>query len=126
MNKYQILLEYVGTKYVGWQSQKNGRSIQNTVQLYLSKLLKKKITIYGAGRTDSGVHAIEQSAHFDSRIKILDIKKKIKSLNFFLNPKNISILDIKKKNGNFHARYSAKERIYKYIILNRASPPSID
>ena len=50
MNKYQILLEYVGTKYVGWQSQKNGRSIQNTVQLYLSKLLKKKITIYGAGR----------------------------------------------------------------------------
>ena len=48
MNKYQILLEYVGTKYVGWQSQKNGRSIQNTVQLYLSKLLKKKITIYGA------------------------------------------------------------------------------
>ena len=77
MNKYQILLEYVGTKYVGWQSQKNGRSIQNTVQLYLSKLLKKKITIYGAGRTDSGVHAIEQSAHFD-------VTEKIQNLNKFL------------------------------------------
>ena len=86
MNKYQILLEYVGTKYVGWQSQKNGRSIQNTVQLYLSKLLKKKITIYGAGRTDSGVHAIEQSAHFYYKEKLTNIPKLIKSLNFFLNP----------------------------------------
>ena len=77
MNKYQILLEYVGTKYVGWQSQKNGRSIQNTVQLYLSKLLKKKITIYGAGRTDSGVHAIEQSAHFYYKEKLTNIPKLI-------------------------------------------------
>ena len=126
MFRYQILVEYDGKKFVGWQFQKKGKSIQKTIQFELSKLFKNKITIYGAGRTDSGVHAIEQSAHFDSEIEILDIKKKIKSLNFFLNPKNISILDIKKKNGNFHARYSAKERIYKYIILNRASPPSID
>ena len=126
MFRYQILVEYDGKKFVGWQFQKKGKSIQKTIQFELSKLFKNKITIYGAGRSDSGVHAVEQSAHFDSEIEILDIKKKIKSLNFFLNPKNISILDIKKKNGNFHARYSAKERIYKYIILNRASPPSID
>ena len=122
MFRYQILVEYDGKKFVGWQFQKKGKSIQKTIQFELSKLFKNKITIYGAGRTDSGVHAVEQSAHFDSEIEILDIKKKIKSLNFFLNPKNISILDIKKKNGNFHARYSAKERIYKYIILNQISP----
>ena len=126
MFRYQILLEYDGKNFSGWQIQKKGKSVQEIVQFELSKLFKNKINIYGSGRTDKGVHAIEQSAHFDIRIKILDIKKKIKSLNFFLNPKNISILDIKKKNGNFHARYSAKERIYKYIILNRASPPSID
>ena len=126
MFRYQVLLEYDGKSFVGWQIQKKGKSVQEIVQFELSKLFKNKINIYGSGRTDKGVHAIEQSAHFDRRIKILDIKKKIKSLNFFLNPKNISILNIKKKNSNFHARYSAKERIYKYIILNRASPPSID
>lgn len=126
MNKYQILLEYVGTKYVGWQSQKNGRSIQNTVQLYLSKLLKKKITIYGAGRTDSGVHAIEQSAHFYYKEKLTNIPKLIKSLNFFLNKKEISILIIKKKNINFHARHSAKERTYNYLIRNSISQSVIN
>ena len=97
MFRYQILLEYDGKSFVGWQTQKKGKSVQEIVQFELSRLFKNKITIYGSGRTDKGVHAIEQSAHFDSRIKILDIKKKIKSLNFFLNPKNISILDIKKK-----------------------------
>ena len=125
MFRYQILLEYDGKSFVGWQIQKKGKSEEEIVQFELSKLFKNKINIYGSGRTDKGVHAIEQSAHFDRRIKILDIKKKIKSL-IFLNPKIISILNIKKKNNNFHARYSAKERIYKYIILNRASPPSID
>ena len=89
MNKYQILLEYVGTKYVGWQSQKNGRSIQNTVQLYLSKLLKKKITNYGAGRTDSGVHAIEQSAHFYYKEKITNIPKSVSYTHLTLPTKRI-------------------------------------
>ena len=126
MFRYQILIEYDGKNFVGWQIQKKGKSVQEIIQFELSRLFKNKIVVYGSGRTDKGVHAIEQSAHFDSRIKILDIKKKIKSLNFFLNPKGISILNIKKKNNKFHARYSAKERIYKYIILNRASPPSID
>jgi len=126
MFRYQILIEYDGKNFVGWQIQKKGKSVQEIIQFELSRLFKNKIVVYGSGRTDKGVHAIEQSAHFDNRIKILDIKKKIKSLNFFLNPKNISILNIKKKNNNFHARYSAKERIYKYIILNRTSPPSID
>ena len=101
MFRYQILLEYDGKSFVGWQIQKKGKSVQEIVQLELSRLFKNKITIYGSGRTDKGVHAIEQSAHFDNRIKILDIKKKIKSLNFFLNPKNISILNIKKKIATF-------------------------
>ena len=126
MNRYQILIEYEGTKFVGWQTQRNGKSIQKSIQVILSKLLKKKISIYGAGRTDKGVHAIEQSAHFDNEKKIYDIPKLIKSLNFFLNKKNISILNIKKKNTNFHARHSAKKRSYIYIIRNSSSPSVIN
>ena len=84
MYRYQILIEYVGTYFVGWQIQKKGKSIQKTVQSILSKLLKEKIILHGSGRTDAGVHAIEQSAHFDVKKKIQNINKTIKSLNFFL------------------------------------------
>tara|TARA_Y100000739_G_scaffold157584_1_gene136175 strand:- start:579 stop:1319 length:741 start_codon:yes stop_codon:yes gene_type:complete len=126
MYRYQILIEYVGTSYVGWQIQKNGNSIQKTIQLALSKILGKKIIIYGSGRTDAGVHAIEQSAHFDIKNQIENIDRTVKSLNFFLNNKMISIIKIKKKNINFHARHSAKKRIYLYIIQNRLSPSTIN
>ncbi len=126
MYRYQILIEYVGTSYVGWQIQKNGNSIQKTIQLALSKILGKKIILYGSGRTDAGVHAVEQSAHFDIKNKIQNIDRIIKSLNFFLNNKMISIIKIKKKNINFHARHSAKKRIYLYIIQNRLSPSTIN
>jgi len=126
MYRYQILIEYVGTSYVGWQIQKNGNSIQKTIQLALSKVLGKKIILYGSGRTDAGVHAIEQSAHFDIKNQIQNIDRTVKSLNFFLNNKMISIIKIKKKNINFHARHSAKKRIYLYIIQNRLSPSTIN
>ena len=126
MHRYQILIEYVGTSFVGWQIQKKGNSIQKVVQITLSKLLKQKILLYGSGRTDKGVHAYEQSAHFDVKNKIQNIDKIIKSLNYFLNNKMISIINIKKKNNNFHARYSAKERIYLYIIRNRLSPSIVN
>jgi len=126
MHRYQILIEYVGTPFVGWQIQKKGKSVQKTIQLTLSKLLKQKIILYGSGRTDAGVHSLEQSAHFDIKNKIQNIDKMIKSLNFFLNKKMISIINIKKKNINFHARYSAKERIYLYIINNRLSLSTIN
>jgi tRNA pseudouridine38-40 synthase len=125
MFRYQILIEYDGTSYVGWQIQKKGKSIQKTIQSTLSKLLKQKITLYGSGRTDAGVHALEQSAHFDVKNKIQNIDKLIKSLNFFLNHKRISIINIKKKKINFHARHSAKERTYLYIIQNRLSPSTL-
>jgi len=126
MHRYQIIIEYVGTNFVGWQIQSKGKSIQKLIQTKLSKLLNEKISIIGSGRTDSGVHAIEQSAHFDYKKKILDLNKFIKSMNYFLNNKDISIINIKKKNLNFHARFSAKQRIYKYIIFNRLSRPSIE
>ena len=126
MNRYQILIEYVGTSFVGWQTQKKGNSVQKTIQNILSKLLKEKIKLHGSGRTDAGVHALEQSAHFDCKNKIIDKRKFLKSLNFFLNKKNISILKIKARNQNFHSRFSAKERTYLYLIRNDPSPSMIN
>ncbi len=119
---YQIIIEYDGTKYVGWQYQKNGISIQEILEKKLKKVLGKKIRIIGAGRTDAGVHALGQSANFFTNKKIINLKSFLNSVNFFLNRYSISIIDIKKKNSNFHSRYSAKERIYDYKITNRNSP----
>jgi len=121
MNRYQILIEYVGTNYSGWQIQKKGKTIQGKIQKVIAKILKEKVNIIGSGRTDSGVHALEQSAHFDTRTKIKNSYKFLKSVNHFLSRHGISILDLKKRKLTFHARYSAKARIYKYVILNRKS-----
>ena len=126
MHRYQILIEYVGTNFVGWQIQSKGNSIQKLIQNKLSSILKEKISLVGSGRTDSGVHAIEQSAHFDCKKTILNLEKFLKSANYFINKKDVSILNIKKKNLNFHARFSAKQRIYEYIIFNRLSRPSLE
>ena len=126
MLRYQILIEYVGTNFIGWQIQSKGKSIQKLIQTKLSKLLKEKISIIGSGRTDSGVHAIEQSAHFDCKKEIQNLDKFLRSVNHFVNDMGISIVNIKKKNMNFHARFSAKQRVYKYIIFNRSSRPSIE
>ena len=126
MHRYQILIEYVGTNFVGWQIQSKGKSVQKLIQTKLSKLLKEKILLIGSGRTDSGVHAIEQSAHFECKKEIQNLDKFLKSINHFVNDMNVSITNIKKRNTNFHARFSAKQRIYKYVIFNRLSRPSIE
>ncbi len=126
MYKYQILVEYVGSDFRGWQIQKKGKTIQGLIQEKISKLLKEKILIFGSGRTDTGVHAIEQSAHFECKNKIDNLEKFIKSMNHFLNKEGVAILKIKRKNNNFHARFSAKMRIYRYVIINRLSGPVLD
>jgi tRNA pseudouridine38-40 synthase len=126
MHRYQILIEYVGSNFIGWQIQSQGKSIQKLMQTKLSKLLKEKISLIGSGRTDAGVHAIEQSAHFECKKKIQNLNKFLKSINHFVNGMNVSIINIKKRNINFHARFSAKQRIYKYVIFNRVSRPSIE
>ena len=81
MHRYQILIEYVGTNFIGWQIQSKGRSIQKLIQTKISKILKAKIKIIGSGRTDTGVHAIEQSAHFDCKNKIENLDKFLNSIN---------------------------------------------
>jgi len=126
MPRYQILIEYLGSNFRGWQVQKKGKTVQGLIQEKISKLLNKRIIIYGAGRLDSGVHAKEQSAHFDFSQEIENKDKFLKSINFFLRKDDVSILALKKKNKNFHARFSAKMRIYSYIIINRLSEPVLE
>ena len=119
MFRYQIYIEYAGTNFRGWQVQKKGKTIQGLIQEKITKLLKEKILLFGSGRTDTGVHAIEQSAHFDCKKKILEPGRFLISLNHFLNEEDVSITNIKKRNNNFHSRFSAKIRVYKYVIFNR-------
>ena len=126
MARYQLLIEYVGTNFRGWQIQKKGSTIQGLIQEKLAKLLKEKIILNGSGRTDTGVHAIGQSAHFDCKKEISDLIKFLKSINHFLNDQSIAIKSIKKKNNKFHSRFSAKQRIYRYIIFNQISAPVIE
>ena len=126
MHRYLICCEYVGTNFIGWQIQSKGQSVQKLIQNKISKLLKEKVKLVGAGRLDKGVHALEQSAHFDCKKKIENLSKFLQSINYFLNKKLISITSIKKISLNFHARFSAKQRIYTYIIFNRISRPSIE
>ena len=126
MFRYQILIEYVGTNFRGWQVQKKGKTIQGLIQEKISELLKESISLLGSGRTDAGVHAIEQSAHFDCRIQIKNFDRFLKSLNHFLNKEGITILKVKKRNTDFHARFSAKMRVYNYIIINRLSEPVLE
>ncbi len=126
MFRYQILIEYVGTNFRGWQVQKKGKTIQGLIQKRISELLNEKIILSGSGRTDTGVHAIEQSAHFDCKHQIKKLDKFLKSMNHFLNKDGVTILKIKKRNKNFHARFSAQMRIYKYIIINRLGGPVLE
>ena len=126
MPNYQITIEYLGTNYVGWQIQKNGTSIQSLVQRALNKTLKSKININGSGRTDAGVHALGQSANFFFNNEIKEKFKFLNTSNHFLKNTTISILNLKKRNKNFHARHSAKKRLYEYIICNRAGNLTIN
>ena len=126
MVNYHITIEYEGTNFIGWQKQQNGKSVQQTVEKIFTKILKEKIKLYGSGRTDAGVHATEQSAHFVLKSNIKNKYLFLNSVNFFLNKRKISILKIEKKKIDFHARFSAKKREYRYYIINRIAPLSLD
>ncbi len=123
--KYKINIEYDGSKYKGWQRLKNSdKTIQAKIELLLSKLLDENIEIYGSGRTDAGVHAYGQVAHFETR-KEIDIEKFLNICNQML-PTDIVIKKIERVPLDFHARYSAKSKIYQYKIWNSNIPSAIN
>ena len=125
MNKFKIIVEYDGSNFVGWQKQENGKSIQESIEKALLKLTGEKVTLFGAGRTDAGVHALGQVAHFEIQKKF-NIDNIRDGLNQYLRSLPISILETEQVENTFHARFSANERIYEYIITNRRAPLTLD
>ena len=121
MQRYKIKIEYDGTPFVGWQFQNNGLSVQKVIQDAVFDLSQEKVIVIAAGRTDSGVHALSQVAHFDLKKKIKK-KKFLRGLNQHIGNKPVTVLKIEKVKKKFHARFSAKKRIYRYIIINRQAP----
>lgn len=119
MNRYFMHLAYKGTHYNGWQIQPNAKSIQETLQTCISTIFRIEISITGAGRTDTGVHARNFYAHFDSNHSLLDdCEKLVFKLNSFL-PSDIVLYGIYQINKEAHTRFDATSRTYKYYISEK-------
>ena len=125
MTRFRLTLEYDGSPFVGWQRQDNGPSVQGALEEAIEKLSGERVTVTGAGRTDAGVHALGQVAHFDLE-KAFEPGKIRDALNHFLRPNRIVVLDAAVADAEFHARFSATARHYLFRILNRRSPPALE
>lgn len=112
--RYKIIIQYDGSNYHGWQIQKNHITIQSEIENALMDLISQKIAITGSGRTDAGVHALGQVAHFDLNEKI-DPKVIMNALNAKMN-KDIRVISCMNVSSNFHARFSASKRFYSYRL----------
>jgi tRNA pseudouridine38-40 synthase len=123
--RYRLTLEYDGAPFVGWQRQDNGPSVQGAVESAIEKLSGERVIVTGAGRTDAGVHALGQVAHFDL-VKMFEPGKVRDALNYHLKPDPVCVLDVAVADGEFHARFSATSRHYLFRILNRRSPPALE
>jgi tRNA pseudouridine38-40 synthase len=125
MPRYRILIEYDGTPFLGWQRQAEGASVQGALEAALQRFSGEAASVRGAGRTDSGVHALGQVAHFDLA-KEWDPFRVREALNFHLKPDPIVVLECERVADDFDARFSATARHYRYRILNRRAPPALD
>ncbi|MDA3941504.1 MAG: tRNA pseudouridine(38-40) synthase TruA [Spirochaetia bacterium] len=114
--RLKIILSYDGTDFYGWQIQNEGRTVQGVLEEALSRMHKKSIRVTAAGRTDSGVHARGQVCHFDTELDIPENRFR-NAINTFL-PVDISVIHSVFVDVNFHARFSAKRRVYKYYFTD--------
>jgi tRNA pseudouridine38-40 synthase len=125
MPRYRLTVEYDGTGLVGWQRQPNGPSIQEILEEAFERFCGTAVTVWGAGRTDAGVHALGQAAHVDlPRPYPTDTIRD--AVNFHLRPNAVAILAADAAADDFDARRMARRRRYLYRILNRRSPPTLD
>ena len=125
MTRYKIVLEYDGTPYVGWQRQDNGLSVQAAVEDAVEAFCGERVTLHVAGRTDAGVHALGQVAHLDlARDCTADTLRD--AVNAHLRPQPIALLSATAVPADFHARFSATRRSYRYRIVNRRAPLVLD
>jgi len=125
MPRYALKVEYDGKPYHGWQRQRDVPSVQQTIEIAISKIAPEKPEIQGAGRTDAGVHATGQIAHVDLN-KPWDSFRLSEAINYHLRPAPISITKCSIVADDFHARFSAKERRYVFRLLSRRAPAIVD
>jgi tRNA pseudouridine38-40 synthase len=123
--RYKLTIEYDGTGLVGWQRQANRRSVQGALETAIGRFCGETITVHGAGRTDAGVHALAQTAHVDLT-KAVPPDVLCGAVNHYLRPTAISLLAAATVSDDFDARLSAIGRVYRYRILNRRAPPTLD
>jgi tRNA pseudouridine38-40 synthase len=123
--RYRLTMEYDGAPFVGWQRQDNGPSVQGALEEAIVALSGETVTVTGAGRTDAGVHALGQVAHFDL-VKEFAPDKVRDALNHYLRPRPAVVLEAAVADGEFHARFSATGRHYLYRILSRRPPPALE
>lgn len=120
--RYLATVKYNGTRYFGWQRQPDTLTIQGSIEAVISQLLDKETAIFGSGRTDAGVHALGQTFHFDIDKEIDNLDKFRYAMNRLLS-RDIHIVDIKRVADDFHARLSAKSKVYQYIINTGEDDP---
>lgn len=117
--RLKLIVSYDGRDFAGWQSQRNGKGVQDRIESAFARIAGKRVPVVGAGRTDAGVHAIGQCAHADVRAEKFSPDRWQKALNANLPP-TIRVLASRFVNDNFHARFSATGKLYRYRIVNRA------
>ena len=117
MPTFKLVLEYDGTNYHGWQIQPNLPTIQATIEAAICEVAQLDVDVIGAGRTDAGVHALGQVAHFSTTAR-LTAEEWQRALNGLLPP-DIAVLAVEPVPDSFHARFSAKSKLYRYLILTR-------
>ncbi len=125
MSRWRITVEYDGGPFVGWQRQDNGPSVQEALEKAITGFSGEEVPVAGAGRTDSGVHALAQVAHFDLD-READADTIRDAINFHLKPQPVAVLEAQIVAPDFHARFSALERAYRYRIVNRRAPLALD
>ncbi len=125
MPRFKMTIEYDGGAFVGWQRQDSGLGVQQVLEDAVYKLSGETAFVQGAGRTDSGVHALGQVAHVDIE-KPFTADTVRDALNNHVRSHPISVLEVESVSDDFHARYSATKRAYLYRILNRRPPPAVD
>ncbi len=121
MARYALCISYDGSGYHGWQRQENARTVQEELEKVLSTILREPIHLHAAGRTDTGVHALAQIAHFDSVHEELDFGRVILGTRALL-PKDVVISDLARVPDTFHARFDAQWRQYRYHIIAKPDP----
>ena len=125
MPRYRLTLEYDGSPYVGWQRQTNGLSVQEVIEGAVLALTGESTTVQGAGRTDAGVHAVGQVAHFDIA-RAFEPSRLREALNAHLRPEPVAVVEAAVVDEEFQARFSATGRHYLYRILNRRAPATLE